>query len=556
MSARIFVVCVCLALLEGCSGGAHSSAIPPTPGGAANGTGTALFKIDAPQSSTTSSTQATSSKSTRSGVKPQYLSPATQAIVVGITGGPSGTYSLTQTAGLTTTSSNCTSTLASTVCTLSISGLAPCNASGPGSGNCYTASLTTYDSYNSSTNVASGNILSTAQAVMFAIVAGETNTIDLSLSGVPASTIVIPAGSFTVENSSGGYDLMGQGAQPFVVESLDADSNIIIGPGAPTYMLATASNSLGATIVGPTTTSPNSFGVTPPTTYSSSTASLTLTPSFTGQATNGCAQSGANCNAVTVAVDMVPLIYVANYSGPSTVTYYNASGTEEGGFSNGIDGAHGIAYDPANGYLYVANDFNSTVTYYNTSGTEEGSYSDGFYAVYGITYDAANGYLYVDNYNNTVMYYSASGTEEGSFAGGFEPWGIAYDAANGYLYVVDSGNNTVTYYNASGTEEGSFSSDLDSPIGIADDPANGYLYVTNYSNSTVTYYNANGTEEGNFSNGIDNPYAIAYDPANGYLYVANYGDSTVAYYNASGTEEGSFSLPNGLDIPFGIAVVP
>lgn len=59
----------------------------------------------------------------------------------------------------------------------------------------------------------------------------------------------------------------------------------------------------------------------------------------------------------------------------STVTYYDASGTQEGTFSAGINDPDGVAYSPSNEDIYVTNAGSNTVTYYDASGTEEGSFS-------------------------------------------------------------------------------------------------------------------------------------------------------------------------------------
>jgi DNA-binding beta-propeller fold protein YncE len=521
---------VCVGLLAGCGGGAHSSSSLPPATQSRSSKASVTFIIDAPQQSSTQSAH---------GVRPQYLSPATASMTIDIT----GPTNVDETVGLTLSSSGCTSTLASVVCTLTIPGLQPGD---------YTATLTTYDQTGGT-----GNVLSEAQAIPFTITAGQSNDVDLTLSGVPARTIVVPSDAWSTGGLTVGYDLLGQGAHAFDVYSVDADGNIIVGSGAPLFTIGTPSGALTGLTISPSTTTPsapNAFSITPPTTFVGGTAAFTVTPTFAGEATNPC---GGTCTGVTVTVDMAVVVYVTNQLN-NTVTYYNASGTQEGSFSAGLNNPSGIAYDPSNEYLYVANLFNNTVTYYNASGTEEGSFSADLDFPSGIAYDANDEYLYVtNNYNSTVTYYNASGTEEGSFSNGLlSPFGIAYDANDEYLYVTN--NNGVTYYNGYGTLEGRFSTGLNVPLGIAYDLGNEYLYVAIAENNTVTYYlvndDGNVTEEGSFSNGLNAPPGIAYDPGNGYLYVANGGNNTVTYYNASGTQEGSFST--GLNSPFSIAIVP
>ncbi len=375
------------AMLAGCAGGSHgTSMMPSVPAKTAKGTGSATFVIKVPPQSSQQSATSTLRPSTRrfapaqddiaqslrGGVRPQYISPATQSITIVINNTTTGQNGVVnETAGLTPTSAGCQSTLASTVCTLTISGL---------QADSYTATLTTYDGANGT-----GNVLSAAQAVAFTITAGENDTIGLTLSGVPVKTLVLPADATTQANSNGDYGLIGQGAHKFIAESLDADGDIIAGPGAPLFTIGTPTGSLAGVTTAPSTTTtlaPNSFTVTPPATYASGTASFPVTPTFAGQATDGCAQIGANCSSVTVTVDMpapVTRLYVTNYNN-NTVTAYDQNGnlqTLSGAFP-GLSGPTGIAYDPSNGFLYVANVGNSTVTAYDQNGNQQtlsGSFS-------------------------------------------------------------------------------------------------------------------------------------------------------------------------------------
>ncbi|HEY9086024.1 MAG TPA: hypothetical protein VIN40_08870 [Candidatus Tyrphobacter sp.] len=341
-SGRLIPSLLAAALLAGCAGGSHgSSALPSLPSQAAKRSGTATFVITVPKSSTQSATSALrqAQGATRQAVRPQYVSPATQSIAVDIT----GPTDVNETANLTVNSAGCTSTLASVVCTLTIPGLQPCTSPPT---NCYTATLTTYDQTGGT-----GNVLSAAQAIAFTITAGATNTISLTLSGVPVTTLVTPADSNTAANGSGGYDVIGQGAHKFIAESLDADGNIIAGPGAPLFTIGTPSGSLSGVTTSPSTTTssaPNNFTVTPPEAYAGGTASFTVTPTFTGQTTNGCTQTGANCTPATVVVDMKSVNVIIFLTSGTTWTvpsnWYSANNTIEvigGGGGGGWGGCGG-----------------------------------------------------------------------------------------------------------------------------------------------------------------------------------------------------------------------
>jgi hypothetical protein len=272
--------------------------------------------------------------------RPKFVSPATQSMAIDIT----GPTNVSEAVALTVASGNCSSTLASTQCTLTIPGLEP------GSG--YMASVSTYDGPVVS-NSGSGNLLSTAQNVAFTITAGSSNTINLSLDGVPATTVVTAIDPSFSPNTAGTFSLVGLGAHRFLVESLDADNNPIVGPGMPSYTFGTPSG-LGIT-VGPSAAGSNIFTISPPATYATGTGSFSITPTFTGQQTDGCAQSGANCNPVTVTAGMTQMLAISTIQN-ETVSLYadNTTPPTLVATISGLNSPDGTAMD-AKGDLFVAN---------------------------------------------------------------------------------------------------------------------------------------------------------------------------------------------------------
>ncbi len=514
---RFLGVLAAAALLAGCAGGPHGSSVLPTsPTTNGKGTGTAVFVINVPQQSASSASRSATSVRTK-GVRPQYLSTATQSIVIAI----SGPTTVNETAGLTVNSSGCTSSLASTICTLTVPGL---------QAGSYTATLTTYDGYTSGTNTATGNVLSAAQAIAFTITAGQSNTINIALAGVPASTVVVPADSNSSANGSSGYDIIGQGAHKFIAESLDADGNIIAGAGAPLFRIGAVSGSLSPVTTSPSsgsTTSasaPNSFTVTPPTTFASTTASFTVTPTFAGQATDGCTQTGANCAPVTVTVDMKYLLwlFVAN-NGSNTVTEYAlpyTGGAPTATISNSVNAPAGLAFD-SSGNLFVANAGSSnTVTEYAPP------------------YTGAPAATISNSVNS--------------------PWGVAFDSS-GHLFVANYGNSTVTEYappfSNTSTAAATISNSVNSPSGVAFD-SSGDLFVANNGNSTVTEYAPpySGAPMATVSNSVWYPWSVALD-SSGDLFVANNPGNTVTEYAPpyTGAPTATISMPSGGYRPAGLA---
>lgn len=611
----------CAGILAGCSGGGHgaTASLPSSP--TSKATGTAVFVVNVPtqQNTTTRTTTHTATSGARGGVKPQYLSPATQSITVNI----SGPTDYSATANLTVNSSGCTSTLSSTICTLSVPGLLPCTTPAT---NCYTATLTTYDQTGGT-----GNELSGAQAVAFTITAGQANTIDISLSGIPASTLVLPVGVFTQSNGSGGYDLIGLGAHKFIVETLDADGNIIAGPGAPTFALGSTSGSLAVTIAAPTTNSPNEFSVTPPPAYSASAASFTVSPTFADQQTNGCALTGANCSGASVSVDMKQMLVVSNApTVPGEINLYVLGATSPfASLTSSVEDPTHLAAD-ASGDIFVANwngvsasnvlEFAAGGTsltnaiavsgYPVALGTEAlhgnlgiavcssgdsynggstsgcgGTASDAFEIVappyngtpttittninwpMAVSGDA-NGNLYVTSCNScttppgadTVLEYNGSGTLEDTYTlGDACPCPSLYVDSSGNVFVSET---AVTDVIAEYAQAGTISSELitsdvgSAPIALAG--SGGNLFLANYSGTggNVVVYDSEGTTASEeITNGVSGAVGLAFDAA-GDLYVPNVGLSEgVKEYAGAGTAL-SQTITTGATNPQSIIIIP
>jgi DNA-binding beta-propeller fold protein YncE len=520
----------------GCGGSGSISPVThaPTP---AEKTGTARFVIDgAPASGTETHTR-----------RPRYISPATQSITINVTqqGSATSVNGYPQTANLTPTSSGCSSTLASTQCTVSL-------ALPPGD---YDATLTTYDQQN-----AAGNQLSAAQNVPFSVTAGTTNTIALTVGGIPTAVRIIadspatiagdPVNGFTLPTGNNGY---------VTVLGVDADGNYILGIGAPAVALSSSDTS-AYTITVSGTSAPNRLLLTNAAPYAGAallTASVTPT-----------AQSGASALTMLARVSSQPSVIYVEEASASAVKGYSPFGTLQvnSGFAN-TQSPSAAVFDPVNGFIYVTNGGNNTITAYTPNGTQQtlsGSFPN-LSTPEGIAYDPVNGYLYVANEgNSTVTVYDANGNEQtlgGTFPNLNGPHGLVYDPVNGFIYVTNVAGGTVTAYDANGNQQtlsGTFSG-LNQPDGIAFDTVTGWLYVANFGNSTVTVYDQNGnrqTVSGSFS-GLNRPTAITYDVANGVLYVGSPAIGAVSAFTDSGTASTKLGASfTSASPPQGLAVVP
>lgn len=253
---RLAAVASLLALI-GCGGGQTAGAPTPNGGRSTAQTARLVVTIDGPQSQSAKR-------------KPHYVSPATQSLSVNVTP-QSSTTSISgfpQTVNLTSTSNGCVSTLASTQCTLTVQ-VPPGN---------YDATLTTYDGTN-----ATGNVLSAAQSVPFAITAGVVNSLSIVLGGVPTSLRIISDSATVTGDPTIGFVLATGASAPVSVVGVDADGNYILGAGAPVVSLA-STDPTQFTVSGPTAGAPNHFTVT---NVASAPAAATLTATVTPSTQSG-----------------------------------------------------------------------------------------------------------------------------------------------------------------------------------------------------------------------------------------------------------------------------
>jgi len=534
----------------GCSGA--GSVLAPAHGGEAPlghaGKGTAAFTIKIPHAA----------KHPAGARGPRYISPATQSLGISITGtnGTPNPTGIPAYVNLTPTSTGCSSSLASTVCTAVL----------PLPAGTYDASLSTYDQTGGA-----GNLLSHAQNVPFTIVAGTANAISLTLGGIPASIVALPFAPGYLRGGTGGLTIYGPASQKLVVEALDADGNVIAGAGAPTLSVTPSING-ALTVTGPSTAAPNVVTLAASTSGNPAVVTpqtLQLAVTATPASQSGAAQLTAN----------IPLriahsaLYVSAGSGAVNVFYDgNLNGASPNvQITQSINGVEGVAVDAA-GTLYVANYFGNNVTEYPAGSTSASlpsvTISNGIFQPHGVAVDAA-GTLYVANDPpgsfGTVTEYLAGSTSPsvtlGNSSGIIDgPYGVAVDAAK-TLYVGNpglngTGANTVQEYAAGSTSPSvTITSGVSTPYGLAVDAA-GTLYVANASGIVNEYLAGSTSQSVTIGNGLHFPVGVAVDAA-GRLYVANYLGNNVTEYPAGST---SASLPSvtisNLTSPLFVLAVP
>jgi len=234
-----------------------------------------------------------------------------------------------------------------------------------------------------------------------------------------------------------------------------------------------------------------------------------------------------------------------------------------------------VFYDPASGYMYIADTgYNRLVktkidgtgwTAYGVSGNGQGQ----FYSPSGIAYVASTDYIYVaDTFNNRVVKTKIDGTgwtvlgSLGSGVGQFnQPKGLAFDAASEFLYVADSGNNRLvktkidgsgwTTLGVGGSGEGQFNN----PTGIGFKASTGFIYVSDSNNNRIVKtkidgsgweaYGALGAGVGQF-NQLGQ---LSFDSALENIYLADTGNNRIVKTQIDGsnwTVLGSLKGPEGL----------
>ncbi len=374
-------------------------------------------------------------------------------------------------------------------------------------------------------------------AVAFSVVPNGTNSLSLTLGGVPAQVQVVPASFMSAQNAQGGIDLYGAGRHPLLVELLDANQNVIVGGPGPSFSLSQAGGSLPLAVSQPSTLAPNVFNVSGPATPSNGASMLRASATYTGPS-NPCAQAAAVCSGTT-RVDVRQLLGVANSNGGSVTLYANGQNVPLATIQSGIASPQALAFD-ALGDLFVANQPGSVAVFAPPYNQPPSLISTGINHPQALALDN-RGNLFVANGNgsNTVTMYSApygGGPSQVITASVDDPVSLALDA-NANLFVLNAAANTVTEYAPpyNGTPT-TISKGISGPNSLALD-ARGDLFVANLNstpNSVVEFappYTSQSAPTATITNGVNEQGTIGLS-ASANLFVPNQGANTVTEYIA------------------------
>jgi hypothetical protein len=523
-----------MAALAACSGGVGSrglvpnvpaSAAPAAGGDAApDGETRAALTILVPRSSSTA-------KSAGSGKHPAYVSPSSATLGVTINGGAATSY------GLTPRTPGCATLATVLSCTFAI--VVP-----PGHD---TLGLTLVD--------AAGNVLS-RNVVATTIAAGTSTPVSVTLAGVPAAVQIVPGTGAYSDTLVAPYNIPGLFPVPVEVEALDADGNIIVGPGAPTLNSVTSSSPTVAPIAAAVGTDPFAYVLSP--NGSAGGKSVTIAATVQGiplaDGTTSAPVSGSTQYAFTPALLVGSGIAITAYSVAKQTAFAEFKVPVTGGAA--IDDltadSQGRFYALVTGFEGFG--LTSAIDEYAAGATAPEvalGTANGAHSVDAIALDS-HADLFSANGNTgsifggthvppSITEYSfgataASFTLANTFA---EPLGVAVDKS-GNVFESDGVSATIAKYpRASQTQSATLSDpSLAGPSRMVTD-ASGGLYVVDSVNNDIAYFAAGQTaltttlSDPSFANGIG---ALLIDPS---------GNLWVSVTNSGTTERlAAVSLPN------------
>jgi YVTN family beta-propeller protein len=206
----------------------------------------------------------------------------------------------------------------------------------------------------------------------------------------------------------------------------------------------------------------------------------------------------------------------------------------------------GIAYDPANNELYVANEGTHNVTVISGANNRTVANIATRQDPAAIVFDPITNQVFVADYDPTgsvTVISTVSNTAIANLTVGTYPYALALDTQDDYVDVLNlssanyDGLVTEVQAGSSPSIAGTLTVGLE-PTALAYDPSNDYLYVTNtastvYDNVSV-FNQSSGKTVGSIVVGSElYTESIAYDPVGGDMFVSAYGGNNVSIVNTS-----------------------
>ena len=192
----------------------------------------------------------------------------------------------------------------------------------------------------------------------------------------------------------------------------------------------------------------------------------------------------------------------------------------------------GMAFNPNNGYIYVANSGSNNVSVINSADNSiVATIPVGAFPV-DVVFNPTNGYLYVANHfgGSVTVINGATNTVVTTIVTGGFPNGVEFNPNNGYIYVAVDGNYITVINGATNT----FVTNIPASYGPNDltfNPNNGNLYSMPFNQNFAYIINgATNTQTGSFFVGFAQDGSIL-NPTNGHLYI--FGDGGLRAFNTA-----------------------
>jgi sugar lactone lactonase YvrE len=478
MKALRIVAASLAAMLAGCGGGGGASRIA-APASSAVTTASIVIKIPA---------AATSSSAAARHV--QYVSATSRSATLSVlpAQGCVGCFPATQVGvALAGQGSPCVTTPQGRTCTLALN-------VGPGT---YVGSIVLYNGFVDAQGNATGSPISEKSLFPIDVVLGQTNSTAIVLDGVPVSltTAVTTSSTLFVGSKvvSGQpmtvYRLLGGGSSgQFTITAKDADGNVLVGAGAPTF----SANATGGFTAS---TSGNTVTLTAPATNTKQSGTLTFTA-----VSPACGDPTAKCTtSVQVAFDQI--LAVVDPGAGAVYVWPIGAAAPSATITTGINAPTAVAF-ASDGTLFVANNGNSTVTAYSPPYTgAPQTISTGVTNPAALAVDAQNDVIVANAGGGNVTIYPPPYTTAApvTHSTGPGPAALAFDAAQNLWIVSTSGSLyrfPAPYTGAYDRGIGTGTTGFNGPRGVALDSA-GRLFVANYGNNNVLRFDPPYTQTPN-----------------------------------------------------------
>jgi YVTN family beta-propeller protein len=225
-------------------------------------------------------------------------------------------------------------------------------------------------------------------------------------------------------------------------------------------------------------------------------------------------------------------VYVANYES-NTVSVIDSRSNRITHAISVVRNPNQVAYDPANQEIYVSNSGSTTVSAISSTDnkvvatitTDPVTPLTGEYGPFWLTFNPTNNEMYVTNYNfpspsdTIVAINSTTNTVAATISVGQNPIRLAYDPSNGCIYVADYSSGQISVISPSNRVVATISVP-GNPDFVGYDPENSEIYVASNNSNQVTAISSTTNTVVATINVGGNPYGATYDPTNGEMFVS------------------------------------